>query len=375
MPQNVRNKIKSLAKEAGFSGANILSVKDFKKYNQLPSNYNKYLEKKMYGDMDYLKKKLSFFYTPEKILPDVKSVLVVTMNYLTNSLIRENWQEKSLAHLNKPEKSYISLYARGRDYHKVLKNRLKALAKSISEVIGDFGYRACVDSAPLFEIELAQLAGLGWRGKNTLLLNKESGSMFFLGALLMDCKLVSMADKKKNHCGSCTACMDVCPTDAFVGPYQLDASRCVSYLTIEHKGIIPEDLRPLIGNRVYGCDDCQLVCPWNKFAKVSQVPDFDVRNGLSNSTLLELFDWSEKDFYERHRGSSILRIGYPRWLRNLAVALGNSSQYFNQVENNGAGRAREKRAVMLSLSYKVQKGCDLVAPHALWALQRLESKD
>ena len=197
MPQNVRNKIKSLAKEAGFSGASILSVKDFKKYNQLPSNYNKYLEKKMYGDMDYLKKKLSFFYTPEKILPDVKSVLIVTMNYLTNSLIRENWQEKSLAHLNKPEKSYISLYARGRDYHKVLKNRLKALAKSISEVIGDFGYRACVDSAPLFEIELAQLAGLGWRGKNTLLLNKESGSMFFLGALLMDCKLVSMPDKKK----------------------------------------------------------------------------------------------------------------------------------------------------------------------------------
>jgi epoxyqueuosine reductase len=191
----------------------------------------------------------------------------------------------------------------------------------------------------------------------------------------MDCKLVSVADKKKNHCGSCTACIDVCPTDAFVGPYQLNASRCVSYLTIEHKGIIPEDLRPLIGNRVYGCDDCQLVCPWNKFAKVSQVPDFDVRNGLSNSTLLELFDWSEKDFYDRHRGSSILRIGYPRWLRNLAIALGNSSPYFNQDENTETGRAREKRAVMLSLSCKVQKGCDLVAPHALWALQRLESKD
>ena len=169
--------------------------------------------------------------------------------------------------------------------------------------------------------------------------------------------------------------MDVCPTDAFVGPYQLDASRCVSYLTIEHKGIIPEELRPLIGNRVYGCDDCQLVCPWNKFAKVSQVPDFDVRNGLSNSTLLELFDWSEKDFYERHRGSSILRIGYSRWLRNLAVGLGNSSQYFNKDGNNGVGRAREKRAVMLSLSKKVQKGCDLVASHALWALQRLEAKD
>lgn len=375
MSQKVRNKIRSLANEAGFSDMSILSVKDFKKCNKLPINYNKYLEKEMYGDMEYLRKKLSFFYTPEKIFPGVKSILIVTMNYLNNSSVQKNWQEKGIEYLNQPEKSYISLYARGRDYHKVLKNRLNALAKSISAVIGNFGYRACVDSAPLFEIELAQLAGLGWRGKNTLLLNKESGSMFFLGALLMDCEINSLPALKKNHCGSCTACIDVCPTDAFVGPYQLNASRCVSYLTIEHKGIIPEDLRPLIGNRVYGCDDCQLVCPWNKFAKVSQVPDFDVRNGLSNSTLLELFDWSEKDFYERHRGSSIIRIGYFRWLRNLAVALGNSSQYFKKDGNDRVERQRKKRAVMLSLSKKVQKGYELVSPHALWALKKFESKD
>ena len=228
----------------------------------------------------------------------------------------------------------ISVYAQGRDYHKILRRRLVSLARLLSEQAGRadtvYQFRACVDSAPVLEIALAQRCGLGWRGKHTLLLNREQGSMFFLGVLLTDMPISeirhepTLPESPQGHCGTCQQCISVCPTQAFVAPYQLDARRCISYLTIEHSGAIPVPLRGLMGNRVYGCDDCQQACPWNRFARVATVQDFEVRNGLDQAQLIELFSWSETEFAHRHQGSAILRIGYLQWLRNIAVAIGNS---------------------------------------------------
>jgi epoxyqueuosine reductase len=255
-----------------------------------------------------------------------------------------------------PERAYIARYARGRDYHKVLRARLQALCGRIEAEVGAFGYRAFTDSAPVMEVELAQSAGLGWRGKHTLLLERAAGSWFFLGEIYCDLPLPSDAPTE-NHCGTCQRCIDICPTQAIRGPYQLDARRCISYLTIEHKSAIPEALRPLIGNRVYGCDDCQLVCPWNSFARVSDEKDFEVRNGLDRATLVELFAWTQCEFEERLRGSPIRRIGYERWLRNLAVGLGNAPTSEKVV---GALRARASHP------------SELVREHVRWALAQHE---
>jgi len=251
-------------------------------------------------------------------------------------------------------RAVIARYARGRDYHKLLRARLQALCERIRARVGDFGHRVFCDSAPVMEVALAANAGIGWRGKHTLLLSREAGSWFFLGEIYTSLALPVDAPASE-HCGSCTACLAACPTRAIVAPYQLDARRCISYLTIEHKSAIPEELRPLIGNRVYGCDDCQAVCPWNSFAQPSGEADFAPRNGLDAATLVELFAWSEAEFDTRLRGSAIRRIGYERWLRNLAVGLGN------------APRSAE---VLAALRARADHPSALVREHVRWALAR-----
>ena len=250
----------------------------------------------------------------------------------------------------------IARYARGRDYHKVLRGRLQELCERIERETGPFGHRVFCDSAPVLEVELAAKAGIGWRGKHTLLLSREAGSWFFLGEIYCDLPLPADAPEE-NRCGTCERCIDICPTGAIVAPYQLDARRCISYLTIEHQSAIPERLRPLIGNRVYGCDDCQLACPWNSFAQISNEADFQVRNGLDEATLVELVAWSEEQFELRLRGSAIRRIGYERWLRNLAVGLGN------------APTSPEVVAALLSRRHH---SSSLVREHVEWALSRHE---
>ena len=372
--REINKKIKKSGYDSGFSSVGILAIDDLKILNKLPQDYDDYLEANMYGDMSYLEKKLQYFHKPDKILPGVQSAIVVAMNYL-NSETKQNWQKVELTKLENPENGYVSIYARGRDYHKVLKKNLKIFADKISSITGKFGHRACVDSVPIFEIELAVLGGIGWRGKNTLLLNKDQGSTFFLGVLLLDYPLETEKSSVEDHCGTCMACIDICPTKAFLGPYKLNATRCISYLTIEHKGVIPLKLRPLIGNRIYGCDDCQLICPWNKFAKVAQVADFNTRNGLDDARLVDLFSWTESEFRERHSGSSILRIGYHQWLRNIAIALGNvasrKEKYNYRPERS---KSETKRKALQLLRKRITDSSPLVSIHASWALSEYESR-
>jgi epoxyqueuosine reductase len=260
--------------------------------------------------------------------------------------------------LRDPHAAVVSVYARGRDYHKVLRARLQQLADRIRGQAGEFGYRVFTDSAPVMELPLAEKSGMGWRGKHTLLLNRDAGSTFFIGEILVDIPL-PVDEPTTGHCGQCTACIDVCPTQAILGPGKLDARRCISYLTIELKSAIPEDMRPLLGNRIYGCDDCQTACPWNKFAQRATIPDFDERNGLGAADLLELFAWSEEEFDRRMEGSPIRRIGHERWLRNIAVALGNA-----------AVAARGDAAIVAALRVRLGHPSALVREHVEWALAR-----
>ena len=372
--REINKKIKKSGYESGFSAVGILAIDDLKTLNKLPQDYNDYLGANMYGDMTYLEKKLQYFHEPGKILPGVQSAIVVAMNYLSRET-KENWQKVELKKLENQENGYVSIYARGRDYHKVLKKNLRLFADKISSIIGKFGHRACVDSVPIFEIELAVLGGIGWRGKNTLLLNKDHGSIFFLGVLLLDYPLETDKLSVMDHCGTCMACIEICPTNAFLGPYKLNANRCISYLTIEHKGIIPIKLRPLIGNRIYGCDDCQLICPWNKFARVAQVADFNTRNGLDDARLVDLFSWTESEFRNRHSGSSILRIGYHQWLRNIAVALGNAApQKEKHKYRSEKNKSETKRKAIQLLRKRITDSSPLVSIHASWALGEYESR-
>jgi epoxyqueuosine reductase len=254
---------------------------------------------------------------------------------------------------------YVARYALGRDYHKVLRGALAKLARRIADEVGPFGHRVFTDSAPVLEVELAKKAGLGWRGKHTLLLSRDAGSAFFLGEIYTDLPL-PVTPATSAHCGSCTACIAACPTGAIVAPYELDARRCISYLTIEHPGSIPEALRPLIGNRIYGCDDCQLACPWNRFAQAAEAPDFAaVRHGLDARALVDLFGWTEDEFLRRMEGSAIRRIGHARWVRNIAVALGN-------------GPASEE--AIAALARRAGDPSPLVREHVAWALARLHAR-
>ncbi len=306
--------------------------------------------------MDYMARHGAARSRPETLVPGTLRVISARMDYLPDGA---RAVEDVLA---EPHRAALARYALGRDYHKVLRHRLQQLADRITAAVGEFQYRVFTDSAPVMEVELAVKAGIGWRGKHTLLLNREAGSYFFLGDIYTDLPLPVDA-ATGDHCGTCRKCIDVCPTQAIVAPYQLDARRCISYLTIEHKGSIPEPLRPLIGNRVYGCDDCQMVCPWNRFAQVSDEPDFAVRNGLDNATLVELFAWSESEFNDKLAGSAIRRIGYERWLRNLAVGMGNALRVLG-----AGGDIPAARAITDALHARAEHPSALVREHVAWAL-------
>ena len=290
---------------------------------------------------------------PAELVPGTVSVITARMDYLPRTT-PEGWQGIEFERLERPGEGIVSVYARGRDYHKVLRSRLQKLADRIAEALGPFGHRVFTDSAPVLEAELASRSGQGWRGKHTLVLDRDAGSMFFLGEIYVDVALPP-SDPVTAHCGSCSACIDICPTQAIIAPHRLDARRCISYLTIEHAGPIPVELRAAIGNRIYGCDDCQLICPWNKFAKKSALPDFDEREGLSGQHLSQLFAWTEAEFLRLTEGSPIRRIGHERWLRNVAVALGNALR---------AGDARAEAA----LATRAMHSSALVREHVEWAL-------
>ncbi len=307
-----------------------------------------WLEKKFHGEMSYMSRHGARRSRPELLVPGTVSVISARMDYLAGD------QEDAMALLDHESKAYVSRYALGRDYHKVLRGRLRALARRIEDRIGPLGYRVFVDSAPVLEKPLAEKAGLGWIGKHTNLINRDTGSWFFLGELYTDIEFPP--DKaEESHCGTCRACIDVCPTGAIVAPYELDARRCISYLTIELKGEIPLEYRKLIGNRVYGCDDCQLYCPWNKFAVTSKEKDFSPRNDLDTAELTELFSWSEEEWLRKTEGSAIRRISYEQWLRNIAVALGN---------------AHKSDEVVKALRARQNGDSAMVNAHVQWALDQ-----
>ncbi len=313
-----------------------------------------WLAQGFHGDMGYMAAHGLKRARPVELVPDTLSVITARMDYLP-AASDSNWQTVELNRLRHPTEAIVSVYARGRDYHKVMRQRLQRLSEQISAELGPFGYRVFTDSAPVLEAELASLSGQGWRGKHTLLLNREAGSMFFLGEIFIDVSL-PISESVSQHCGRCTACLDICPTQAIVAPYRLDARRCISYLTIEYAGSIPVELRPLMGNRIYGCDDCQLICPWNKFAQRSTLPDFDARTGLIGRQLVALFDWTEDEFLRFTEGSPIRRIGHERWLRNIAVALGN------------ALRITADPGLVAALERRTKHPSPLVRDHVLWAL-------
>jgi len=302
--------------------------------------------------MDYMSKHGTKRARPAELVPGTQRVISLRMDYSPPQAA------DSREILRDGERAYISRYALGRDYHKVLRSRLEQLARQLRAEIGELNYRVFTDSAPVMEVELATRASLGWRGKHTLLLSRENGSWFFLGEIFTDLPLPVDAPDT-DHCGSCARCIAICPTQAIVAPYRLDARRCISYLTIEFKGSIPPELRPLIGNRIYGCDDCQLTCPWNRFARKSAEPDFAVRRGLDDVKLTQLFAWEETTFRENFSGSAIYRIGHEQWLRNVAVALGN---------------APDSEEVRAALQARAQHPSALVREHVAWALRRHEER-
>jgi epoxyqueuosine reductase len=312
---DARRALLSLAEAQGFAAVAVTDIS----IDEHVEHLDRWLAKNHHGDMQWMATHRDLRAEPQRLFEDTCRVVSVRMNYLAPA---DDGDPERV--LNEPEQAYIARYALGRDYHKLMRQRLKRLAAGLEQQLPGHRYRALVDSAPVLERGFAEKAGLGWIGKNTLLINRNAGSWFFLGEIYTNLPLPVDAPQASQHCGSCQACLDVCPTNAFVGPHQLDARRCISYLTIELRGAIPEPLRPLIGNRVFGCDDCQLVCPWNRFATLSVEADFKARHGLDAPSLLSLFAWTEPEFLQRTAGSPIRRIGYLGWIRNLAVALGNA---------------------------------------------------
>ena len=307
-----------------------------------------------HGDMHYMAKHGLTRARPAELVPGTVSVITARMDYLPRAT-PSDWQAVEFSRLARPQEAVVSSYARGRDYHKLMRNRLQKLSEKIAGHVGALGHRAFTDSAPVLEAELAVRSGQGWRGKHTLVLNREAGSMFFLGEIYVDIALPP-TQAVPAHCGTCSACIDVCPTQAIIAPHTLDARRCISYLTIEHAGPIPLELRPLIGNRIYGCDDCQLACPWNKYAQRSALPDFDERAGLTGQQLVTLFAWTEAEFLKYTEGSAIRRIGHERWQRNIAVAMGN------------ALRAGIDAGIRSALTAQRPHAAAFLAEHIDWAL-------
>ena len=340
----LRQQLDSWAAELGFQQLGITGVD----LGEHQAYLEKWLAAGYHGDMAYMARHGSKRYRPQELVPDTCTVLSLRMDYLPRA-------EDAEAVLADSQLAYVSRYALGRDYHKLMRKRLTQLANRIEQQLGGGQFRAFVDSAPVLERAIAERAGLGWIAKNTMLINERAGSWFFLGEIYTDIPFTPDAPKADKHCGSCTACLDICPTQAFVGPHILDARRCISYLTIEHHGSIPEDLRAPMGNRIYGCDDCQLVCPWNKFARLTPETDFQPRHGLDGAALTALFNWTEDEFLQRTEGSPIRRIGYHRWLRNIAIALGNASSGPDVI------RALQSRS---------HDDSPMVREHVVWALER-----
>lgn len=336
--------IKDWGRELGFQQVGITDVE----LGEHEAHLQRWLAAGYQGEMDYMAAHGSKRSHPDELVPGTLRVVSLRMDYLPGDT-------QMAQRLKEPEQAYVSRYALGRDYHKLIRKRLQQLAERIQQQIGPFGYRAFVDSAPVLEKAIAEKAGLGWIGKNTLVLNRKAGSYFFLGELFVDLPLPVDVPHASEHCGRCTACMDICPTAAFAGPYVLDARRCISYLTIELKSAIPEDLRPLIGNRVFGCDDCQIVCPWNRFARPTTEGDFKPRHNLDNAELAELFMWDEDTFLSSTEGSPLRRAGYERWLRNLAVGLGNAPSSIPVLE---------------ALKARRDYPSELVREHVEWALKQ-----
>ncbi|OWQ92094.1 tRNA epoxyqueuosine(34) reductase QueG [Roseateles aquatilis] len=319
-----------------------------------------WLDAGFHGDMQYMAAHGLKRARPAELVPGTISILTARMDYLPGS-VGPDWQDREWAAMRDPARAQVSLYARGRDYHKVLRQRLQQLADRIQAAVGPMGHRVFTDSAPVLEVELASRSGIGWRGKHTLTLHRDSGSMFFLGEIYLDLELPP-SEPVTAHCGQCRACIDACPTGAIVGPYRLDARRCISYLTIEQDGPIPLEFREAIGNRIYGCDDCQLACPWNKFARTNALPDFDWREPLGQASLLELWAWDEATFLRRTEGSAIRRIGHQRWRRNIAVAMGNALRQ----DLAPSLRARMRAALTAELAGATA----MVAEHIDWALSQ-----
>lgn len=342
--------VQDWARELGFSQIGISGVD----LHSAEPGLLAWLAEGCHGEMHYMAAHGLKRARPAELVPGTLSVITARMDYLPTDT-PPDWPERELARLQQPNQAVVSLYARGRDYHKVMRSRLQKLAERMQQHLGQLGHRVFTDSAPVLEAELAARSGQGWRGKHTLVLSRDAGSMFFLGEIYVDLALPPSAPASA-HCGTCQACIDVCPTQAIVGPQRLDARRCISYLTIEHAGPIPPDLRPLLGNRIYGCDDCQLVCPWNKYAQRSSLPDFAVRASLGNSDLLALWAWSEEEFLRRTEGSPIRRIGLARWRRNIAVALGN------------ALRSCDQPAIVEALRQRQADPAPMVQEHVAWAL-------
>ena len=340
--------IKLWSSELGFSSIGITDID----LSQDQRSLEKWLEKDYHGEMKYMERHGKKRSQPAELVEGTKRIISLSMNYLP-----ENYNGLEL--LKEDKKAFVSGYARGRDYHKIMRSRLKKLVSKI-KVHSSHENRVFVDSAPVLEKALAQKAGLGWIGKNTLLLNKNAGSYFFLGEIYTDLELPIDEPEIVNHCGSCTSCMDVCPTKAFEGPNQLDARKCISYLTIEYKGSIKEELRPMMGNRIFGCDDCQIFCPWNKFLKITDEADFKPRHNLDDIDLSNLFMWSEEEFLKKTQGSPIRRAGYESWLRNIAIALGNAE---SSVE------------VLRVLHSKKDDPSEIVKEHVNWAIDQHKNKE
>ena len=344
------SKIQAWARELGFSQIGVAGVD----LSSSEAGLSAWLARGFHGDMGYMAAHGLKRARPAELVSGTVSVITARTNYLPTAT-PAGWQTIEFDRLLRPDAGIVSVYARGRDYHKLMRSRLQELSERITAELGPLGYRVFTDSAPVLEVELAARSGLGWRGKHTLLLSRDAGSMFFLGEIYVDVALPVTAPVAA-RCGTCSACIDICPTQAIVAPYQLDARRCISYLTIEHAGSIPVELRPLMGNRIYGCDDCQLICPWNKFAQRSALSDFDARAGLVGHQLATLFGWTKEKFLRYTKGSAIRRIGHERWLRNIAVALGN------------ARRAAADPALAQALALRAEHPSALVREHVAWAL-------
>ena len=353
---DIVQRLQGWARELGFSQIGVAGVD----LSEAEPGLMAWLEAGFHGSMGYMAQHGLKRARPAELVPGTVSVITARMDYLPRQAPAD-WQAVGWADLRQPQRAVVSQYARGRDYHKVLRQRLQKLADRLVAEVGPLGHRVFTDSAPVLEAELARRSGLGWRGKHTLVLHREAGSLFFLGEIYVDLALPPTPSVSA-HCGQCSACMDLCPTQAIVAPHRVDARRCISYLTIEHDGPIPVEMRPLLGNRIYGCDDCQLACPWNKFAQRSPLPDFDERAGLHAEPLALLLGWTEATFLQRTEGSAIRRIGHRRWLRNLAVAAGNALRLPHALTQ------AERETLRTALAAWSQHPDGVVAEHIHWAL-------